>query len=70
MKVEEIQHAMVEIKYGITTGLPVGKGSKLKVFCMRRNTSVNLDQALTEISKVAHHIMKIDWKNMCTLMWC
>jgi len=32
MKVEEIQHAMVEIKYGITTGLPVGKGSKFEVF--------------------------------------
>jgi len=32
LKTWEFKHAMVEIKYGITTDLPVGKGSKFKVF--------------------------------------
>ena len=32
MKMKKFKHAMVEFKYGITTGLPVGKGSKFRVF--------------------------------------
>ena len=38
----KFKHAMVEIKYGITTDLPVGKGSKFRVFWTRHFIPSNL----------------------------
>ena len=58
---------MVEIKYEITTDLPVGKGSKFSLlnetfyFCQ-------LWLNLMRISKVWHRIMKVIRK-IRTLMW-
>jgi hypothetical protein len=64
----KFKHAMIEIKYEITTDLPVGKGSKFRVFWMRhfvRSTSISM----TKSSKVWHRFAKVIGKN-CTLMWC
>ena len=64
----KFKHAMVEIKYEITTDLPVGKDSKFRVFWTRhfvRSTLISL----TKSSKVWHRFAKVIGKN-CTLMWC
>ena len=64
----KFKHAMIEIKYEITTDLPVGKGSKFRVFWTRhfvRSTLISL----TKISKVWHHFAKVI-KKIRTLMWC
>jgi len=47
MKMNEFKHAMVKIKHGITTDLPVGKGSKLESFerdILFPSTWVKLDE--------------------------
>ena len=64
----KFKHAMIEIKYEITTDLPVGKGSKFRVFWMRhfvRSTLISL----TKSSKVWHRFAKVIEK-IRTLMWC
>ena len=50
-KWENFKHAMVEIKCEITTDLPIGKGSKFRVFWMRHFISINLGQAWRKFPK-------------------
>ena len=64
----KFKHAIVEIKYEITTNLPVGKGSKFKVFWTRHFVPSTLI-SLTKNSKLWHRFAKVIGK-ICTLMWC
>ena len=60
--------AMVEIKHGITTNLPIGKGSKFRVFWMRHFVLlalISLMKRFQSMTRFAKVIEKIH-----TLMWC
>jgi len=64
----KFKHAMIKIKYEITTDLPVGKGSKFRVFWTRHFVPSTLI-SLTKNSKVWHRLVKVIGK-IRTLMWC
>ena len=64
----EFKHAMVKIKHGITTDLPVGKGSKLESFerdILFPSTWVKLDENF-QSGAPQHEVVE----KICTLMWC
>ena len=68
MKMNEFKHAMVKIKHGITTDLPVGKGSKLESFerdILFPSTWVKLDE---NFQSGAPH--RKSCRKIRTLMWC
>ena len=55
MKMKEIQTCMVEIKYEITTDLPVGKDSKFRVFWTRYFILSTLISLTKNFQSVAPH---------------
>ena len=64
----KFKHAMVEIKFEITTDLPVSKGSKFRVFWMRHFVLlalISLMKRFQSMTRFAKVIEKIH-----TLMWC
>ena len=65
----KFKHAMAEIKHGITTNLPIGKGSKFRVFWTRHSAPSTLI-TLMKNSKVWHCLLKVYRKKMRILTWC